>query len=45
VRAVAAGVVNISTDNEGTSRSLGSGFLISADAWWVTNSHVVSRRR
>lgn len=43
VKAVRAGVVNISTRNEGTSRSLGSGFVINPDGLVVTNNHVVER--
>ena len=43
VKAVRAGVVNISTHNEGTSRSLGSGFVINPDGLVVTNNHVVER--
>lgn len=43
VRAVRPGVVNISTRNEGTSRSLGSGFVINPDGLVVTNNHVVER--
>lgn len=43
VKAVRPGVVNISTRNEGTSRSLGSGFVINADGYVVTNNHVVER--
>ncbi len=43
VKAVRPGVVNISARNEGTSRSLGSGFLINPDGLVVTNNHVVER--
>jgi len=43
VRAVRPGVVNISTKNEGTSHSLGSGFVINAEGLVVTNNHVVER--
>ena len=43
VKAVRPGVVNIGTRNEGTSRSLGSGFLITADGLVVTNNHVVEK--
>jgi serine protease Do len=43
VRAVRAGVVNLSTKNEGTSKSLGSGFLITSDGLLVTNHHVIER--
>ena len=43
VKAVRPGVVNIATRNEGTSRSLGSGFVINADGLVVTNNHVVER--
>ncbi len=43
VKAVRPGVVNISTRNEGTSRSLGSGFVINPDGLVVTNNHVVER--
>ncbi len=43
VRAVRPGVVNVSTTNEGTSRSLGSGFVINASGLVVTNNHVVER--
>jgi serine protease Do len=43
VKAVRPGVVNISTRNEGTSRSLGSGFVINPEGLVVTNSHVVER--
>lgn len=43
VRAVKPGVVNIATRNEGTSRTLGSGFIINPDGLVVTNNHVVER--
>lgn len=43
VRAVRQGVVNLATKNEGTSKSLGSGFLITSDGLVVTNHHVVER--
>jgi serine protease Do len=43
VKAVRPGVVNISTRNEGTSRSLGSGFIINPEGLVVTNNHVVER--
>ncbi len=43
VKAVRPGVVNVATTNQGTSRSLGSGFLINADGLVVTNNHVVER--
>ena len=43
VKAVRPGVVNIATRNEGTSRSLGSGFVINPDGLVVTNNHVVER--
>lgn len=43
VRMVRPGVVNVSTTNGGTSRSLGSGFVINANGLVVTNNHVVDR--
>jgi serine protease Do len=43
VKAVRPGVVNLSTNNEGSTRSLGSGFLISPDGLVVTNNHVIER--
>ncbi|MFT3707967.1 MAG: trypsin-like peptidase domain-containing protein [Archangium sp.] len=43
VKAVKPGVVNIATRNEGTSRTLGSGFIINPDGLVVTNNHVVER--
>ena len=45
VKAVRPAVVNIATRNEGTSQSLGSGFLINPDGLVVTNNHVVERAR
>ena len=43
VKAVRAGVVNVSARNEETKRSLGSGFVINPDGLVVTNNHVVER--
>jgi serine protease Do len=43
VKAVRPGVVNIAARNEGTKRSLGSGFVINPDGLVVTNNHVVER--
>ena len=43
VRAVRPGVVNVSTVNEGTSRSLGSGFIINPTGLAVTNNHVIEK--
>ncbi len=43
VRAVRPGVVNVSTQNEGTSRSLGSGFIINPTGLVVTNNHVIEK--
>src|SRR4051812_25155284 len=43
VKAVRPGVVNLSTSNEGSTRSLGSGFLISPGGLVVTNNHVIER--
>src|SRR5262249_41184627 len=43
VKAVRPGVVNVSTSNEGSTRSLGSGFVITPDGLVVTNNHVIER--
>ncbi len=43
VKAVKGGVVNLSTSNGGSSKSLGSGFLINAEGYVVTNNHVVEK--
>jgi serine protease Do len=43
VKLVRPGVVNISTRNEGTSHSQGSGFVINPDGLVVTNNHVIER--
>lgn len=43
VRAVRSGVVNIAAKNEGRSKGLGSGFLITSDGLVVTNNHVIER--
>lgn len=43
VKAVRATVVNLSMANGSSSKSLGSGFLINADGYVVTNNHVVDK--
>lgn len=43
VKAVRPGVVNIAARNEGSTRSLGSGFVINPEGLVVTNNHVVER--
>ncbi len=43
VRAVRSGVVNISAKNGGSSKGLGSGFVITSDGLVVTNNHVIER--
>lgn len=43
VKAVRPGVVNIAARNEGSARSLGSGFVINPEGLVVTNNHVVER--
>ncbi len=43
VKAVRSGVANLAAKNEGTSRSLGSGFVITGDGLLVTNNHVIER--
>ena len=41
VRAVRAGVVNISAKTGPTSKGMGSGFVITSDGLVVTNNHVI----
>ncbi|MBX7116157.1 MAG: trypsin-like peptidase domain-containing protein [Myxococcaceae bacterium] len=43
VKAVRPGVVNVSTTGAAATRSLGSGFVISAEGLVVTNNHVIER--
>ncbi|MBX7097895.1 MAG: trypsin-like peptidase domain-containing protein [Myxococcaceae bacterium] len=43
VKAVRSSVLNLRTQNGGSSRTLGSGFLITADGLAITNHHVIQR--